>query len=160
MAQKTNKKLKGAKKCAKELKEELEAQEQRIAELEYKNEAQLEISRLLMETALIALRDGADIKEFFPLPSFAAYKFIVETKFDEYNKSQPTLKEVTDEHPEFSDGSSTKEFLLQVYQEVFDFEVNNIGELGSHHETMLSCEEMHNDYLKWKELKLQGEMKC
>ena len=93
MAPKTNKKLKGAKKGAKELKEELEAQEQRIAELEYKNEAQLEISRLLMETALIALRDGADIKEFFPLPSFAAYKFIVETKFDEYNKSQPTLKE-------------------------------------------------------------------
>ena len=72
MAPKTNKKLKGAKKGAKELKEELEAREQRIAELEYKNEAQLEISRLLMETALVALRDGADIKEFFPLPSFAA----------------------------------------------------------------------------------------
>ena len=75
MAQKTNKKLKGAKKCAKELKEELEAQEQRIAELE--------ISRLLMETALVALRDGADINDFFPVPSFAAYKSIVEG-LDEY----------------------------------------------------------------------------
>jgi len=75
MAQKTNKKLKGAKKCAKELKEELEAQEQRIAELE--------ISRLLMETALVALRDGADINDFFPVPSFAAYKSIVE-RLDEY----------------------------------------------------------------------------
>ena len=83
MAPKTNKKLKGAKKGAKELKEELEAQEQRIAELEYKNEAQLEISRLLMETALVALRDGADINDFFPVPSFAAYKSIVE-RLDEY----------------------------------------------------------------------------
>ncbi len=134
--------------------------EQRIAELEYKNEAQLEISRLLMETALIALRDGKDIKDFFSLPSFAAYKYIVETKLEEYNESHPTWKEVTDEHPEFPDGSSTKEFLLQVYQEVFDFEVNNIGELDTHHQTMISCEKMHNDYLKWKELKLQGETKC
>ena len=131
---------------------------EQIAELEYKNEAQLEISRLLMETALISLRDGKDIKDFFPLPSFSAYKYIVETKLEEYNKSQqPKWKQVTDEHQEFPDGSSTKEFLLQVYQEVFDFEVNNIGELGSHHETMLSCEEMHNDYLKWKKLKLNSK---
>ena len=47
----------------KELKEELEIQEQRIAELEYKNEAHLVITHLMMETALTDIKDGMDVNE-------------------------------------------------------------------------------------------------
>ena len=140
----------------KELKEELEIQEQRIAELEYKNEAHLVITHLIMETALTDVKNGMDVNDCFPLPNFDLYKCMVGEYYKE--KKSPdnrTWEEITDRNPEFSDGSSTKEFLLQVYQEVFDFEVNKVGELASHHKTMFSCEKMYNEYLKWKKLKLQ-----
>ena len=147
----------------KELEEGLEIQEQRIAELEYKNEAHLCITRLMMETALTEIRDGMDVKDCFPVPDFDLYKCMVREILEDEEKKSPdnritvnrTWEEITDRNPEFSDGSSTKEFLLQVYQEVFDFEVNKVGELASHHKTMFSCEKMYNEYLKWKKLKLQ-----
>ena len=73
MPRTNNKQIKGKK----ELKEELEKQEQRIAELEYRNEAQLFITYLFMKTALIDIRDGVDVKDCFPLPDFDAYKRMV-----------------------------------------------------------------------------------
>jgi len=138
----------------KNLKKELETLQKTIAELEYKNEAHLEIGRLIMNTAIISIRDGMDINDCFPLPEFDSYKFMVGEYYKEKSPDNRTWEEITDKNPEFSDGSSTKEFLLQVYQEVFDFEVNNIGELASHHKTMMSCKKMYDEYLKWKELKL------
>ena len=147
----------------KELKEELETQKQRIAELEYKNEANLVITHLIMETALTDVKNGTDVNDCFPLPNFDLYKCMVGDMLQDKEKKLPdnritvnrTWEEITDRNPEFSDGSSTKEFLLQVFQEVFDFEVNKVGELASHHKTMFSCEKMYSEYLKWKKLKLQ-----
>ena len=132
----------------KELKEELETQKQRIAELEYKNEANLVITHLIMETALTYVKDGMDVNDCFPLPNFDLYKCMVGDMLQDKEKKLPdnrTIETLQIDYPEFSDGSSTKEFLLQVFQEVFDFEVNKVGELASHHKTMFSCEKMYSD---------------
>lgn len=138
-------------KSNKELKNELDS-------LKLRNEAHLLITHLMMETALTDIKDGMDVNECFPLPNFDLYKCMVEELLQNKEKKSPdnrTWEEITDRNPEFSDGSSTKEFLLQVYQEVFDFEVNKIGELSSHHKTMISCEKIYNEYLKWKNSKLK-----
>jgi len=97
----------------KELKEELEIQEQRIAELEYKNEAHLCITRLMMETTLTEIRDGKDVEDIFPLPDFDLYKCMVGEILEGEEKKIP------DNSPwvfpkEY--GSSTKEFLLDVWR--------------------------------------------
>ena len=171
MPRTNNKQIKGKDKELikenKEFKEKLETQEQRIAELEYKNEAQLFITRLMTEKVINDIRDGMDVKDCIPVPDFDSYKRMVEeilqgeeTTSEEYNKEKKssdnrrTWQEITDKNPEFSDGSSTKEYLLEVFNEVFDFEVNKIGELSSHHKTMMLNDHMYDEYLKWKELKL------
>ena len=87
--------------------------------------------------------------DFFPFPNSEQWIQLLKSKII------ITTKDILDAHPTFSDGSSTKEYALLVYNQIFEFEENNIGELKAQHKALMAHEQMYKDYLEWKRLKIK-----
>jgi len=125
--------------------------------------ALVETGRCVTEKVLLDIKDGKakSMDAFFPFPNSEQWITILETSsdgtFDMTTGTLCTTKEILDAHPTFSDGSSTKEYTLLVYNEIFEFEENNIGELKAQHKALMGHEQMYKDYLEWKQLKIKRE---